>query len=173
MDNLDENVGWERINGDWFEAKYPDRTLFGENKLPADITPEDIRQGYIGNCWIMAAISSVAEVPGRIDSNFVTKTLNDEGIYAVKLYSLGVPFTQIVDDYLPIWNGYQPVFANIGFDDSLWGALTEKVFAKWYGNYEHTIAGWMKHAVTALNGSPVDEFWHHNHNKDEIWNYLR
>lgn len=93
----------------------------------------------------------------------------------MQMYSLGVPFHQIVDDYLPIWdNNYdQPIFANIGYDDSLWGAITEKEFAKWYGNYEHTIAGWMKHAVSALNGSPVDEKWHHSQTADQIWDFLR
>jgi calpain-15 len=146
--------------------------LFGPDKLPSNITPEDIRQGYIGNCWIMAAISAVAEVEDRIDDLFLTKYLSPNGIYGMQLYSLGVPFTQIVDDYLPIWSGYQPVFANIGFDGSVWGALTEKVFAKWYGNYEHTIAGWMKHAVSALNGSPVSEHWHADYTKAAIWDVI-
>jgi calpain-15 len=146
--------------------------LFGPAKTAAEITPEDIRQGYIGNCWIMAAISAVAEVESRIDDLFLTKYLSPNGIYGMQLYSLGVPFTQIVDDYLPIWDDYQPVFANVGFDGSVWGALTEKVFAKWYGNYEHTIAGWMKHAVSALNGSPVSEHWHTDYTKAAIWDIL-
>jgi hypothetical protein len=76
------------------------------------------------------------------------------------LYSLGVLHTITVDDYLPMWGAGGPAFGNVGKDHSVWAAMTEKVFAKWYGNYEHTIAGWMKHGVAALNGSPEVESWH-------------
>ena len=50
----------------------------------------------------MAAASSVAEVPGRLEKTFLnTETkLNEAGIYAVNLYTLGVPHTVIIDDYV-------------------------------------------------------------------------
>ena len=49
--------------------------------------------------------------------------------------------------------------------------IVEKMFAKWYGNWEHLVGGWMNLAVAALNGSPwVTHI--HNNNHDQIWNYI-
>ena len=61
-----------------------------------------MNQGSVGNCWFIAAASSVAEVPARLEKVFLnTDTkLNEAGIYAVNLYTLGVPHTVIVDDYM-------------------------------------------------------------------------
>jgi len=129
-------------------------------------------QGQIGNCWIIAAISSLAEVPERITSAFINTEISDVGIYAVKQYAIGVPFTQIVDDYLPMYAG-QPMFTNYGKDGSIWGAVMEKSLAKRYGNYEHTVAGWMYAGVSAINGSPWVEFKHHETEKSTLWEKIK
>ena len=60
-----EGIYWERAS-----TKWPERTLFGPN----GVTPDDVAQGDLGNCWLMAAISAVAEYPERITNLF----LNDE-----------------------------------------------------------------------------------------------
>ena len=52
-------------------------------------------------------------------------------------------------------NGNSFKYGRTGRDGSIWGAVAEKMFAKWYGNYEHLQGGWMHRAVTALNGSPA------------------
>jgi hypothetical protein len=144
-----------RISDDNF---YGNHSFWGPEGVE-DITPQDINQGYIGNCWIMAAISALAEIPGRVNDIFVSKDLSAKGIYAVQLYTLGIPFTQIVDDWLPM-DGNTTIFAGVGKDKSVWAAVLEKAFAKRYGNWEHTVGGWMYASVAALNGSP----WKiHNH----------
>ena len=85
--------------------------------------------------------------------------LNSAGVYGVNMYSLGVPTTIYVDDFLPAtpgWNSgeYRPMFAGLGKDNSIWGAIVEKAYAKKYGNYQHTEGGWMATGVASLNGSP-------------------
>jgi hypothetical protein len=107
----------------------------------------------------MAAVSAIAEFPGRVEEMFVNTEISDVGIYAIKQYVLGVPFTQIVDDRLPVWYD-SPIFADMGKDGSVWGAIVEKAFAKRYGNYERTVAGWMSVAVSSMNGSPWKDFHH-------------
>lgn len=61
--------------------------------------------------------------------------LNRKGIYAVNLYTLGVPHTVIVDDYLPLTKDNTTMFATPGADKSLWVTILEKAYAKYYGNY--------------------------------------
>lgn len=88
------------------------------------------------------------------------------------MYGLGVPFTQIVDDYLPLVDG-EHIFGGLGKDGSVWGSIVEKAFAKRYGNYEHTVGGWMSAAVSIVNGSPWEEIDHINITKEELWTKLR
>ena len=88
------------------------------------------------------------------------------------MYTLGVPHTQIVDDWLPM-NGSNTIFAGLGKDGSAWGAILEKAFAKRYGNWEHTVGGWMYAAVAALNGSPWRNTSHSSQNDDTIWDLIK
>jgi len=89
------------------------------------------------------------------------------------MYALGIPFTQYVDDYLPTDNGVVPMFANIGKDGSIWGAIVEKAYAKRYGNYQHMEGGWMATGVANLNGSPFKTYLHYElSNDNEIWAIL-
>ena len=132
------NLEWKRIS----ETSLKNNMLWGSD----GITVDDVRQGMLGNCWYKAAASSMAEVPGRLEKIFhnTDNKLNSAGIYAVDFYSLGVPHTVIVDDYLPMMhNGekYQTVFAEMTKDKSMWPAILEKAFAKYHGNYGHTEGG--------------------------------
>ena len=103
---------------------------------------------------------------------FVNTEISDVGIYAMKQYVLGVPFTQIVDDRLPMSDG-DTIFAGMGKDGSVWGAITEKAFAKRYGNYEHTVGGWMYAAVSAMNGSPYKIHGHDGVSDDQLWSLIK
>jgi len=164
-----------RIN--WFRAKdkFSSKTLWGSN----GITPQDVRQGIIGDCWFMVAASAMAEKPKRLEKIFLNKEKNDNGMYAVNLYTLGVPHTVVVDDILPLSivtnedgkREYATVFSHVADDGSLWGAILEKAFAKLHGNYSHLIAGDPREASRALNGSPSIHFSHSHPkvNEDFLW----
>ena len=77
--------------------KYPSYTLWG----PSGVTPTDIAQGEIGNCWIIASLSAMAEYPERIHNIFYNTEVSRTGMYGMRIYALGVPYTTYVDDYLP------------------------------------------------------------------------
>ena len=129
---------WKRIKDVYGDGTY---SLFGSN----GVTPKDIYQGSIGNCWFMSAISAIAEKPNRVESMFVNKQIEPTGVYGVNLYALGVPHTVLVDDFIPgyDWNNqFYPLFADVKGDKSVWGAIIEKAFAKFHGNYKHTVGGW-------------------------------
>ena len=65
------------------------------------------------------------------------------------------------------------IFAGVGKDGSAWGAITEKAFAKRYGNWEHTVGGWMYAAVSAMNGSPYKIHGHGGLTDDQLWDVLK
>lgn len=156
-------------NGYWKRASttFPTATLWGSE----NITPEDIRQGALGNCWFMSAASALAEFPGRVENVIEDDAVNEEGIYAINFWTLGVPHTVIVDDYLPI-AGTRTIFANIGFDNSLWMPILEKAFAKLMGNYLHIEGGWMRMGLHYLNGSPYETLWHNSIGKEDLWDRM-
>ena len=115
---------------------------------------------------MLAAIGSFAEIPERVMNTFVNKSVNDNGIYAMNFYRLGVPNTVVIDDYLALVDGQdRTLYANLSEDNGLWGPFIEKGFAKFYGNFQHIIGGNPNDAVEILNGSPTAKYYHtHKYN---------
>ena len=163
----------------WLRAsdEYSSRTLWGDS-----INPNDIGQGDVGNCWLMASLSSFGEHPQRVMNAFVNKTTNANGIYGVNLYRLGVPNTVVIDDYLAVLDhSDRTIYAQLSEDNGLWGPFIEKAFAKFYGNFHHINGGIPSDAVEVLNGSPSTELLHDNpynegiedlKSADEVFNML-
>ena len=159
MATLEPRITWHRL-----ALEFPDNLLWGTN----GINPMDVRQGAVGNCWFMAAASALAEKPRRLEKVFLNDSageLSPHGIYGVNLYTLGVPHTVIVDDYIPLQqylNGgpYTTIFSLVAEDSALWGPILEKAFAKYHGNYENLAAGDPRAATRTLNGSPSMQYTH-------------
>lgn len=74
--------------------------------------------------------------------------LNSAGVYAVKMYMMGIPVTVTIDDYLPFYSGsYGLYYAKRSGDGALWMPILEKAAAKLFGNYEVLIGGFMGPAI--------------------------
>ena len=86
--------------------------------------------------------------------------ISPNGIYGINIYALGMPYTVIVDDYLPMLNipglDIQPLFANWASQGGapLWGSLIEKAIAKLAGNYHHIEYGKAYQATSIMTGAP-------------------
>ena len=63
-----------------------------------DISIEDAAQGLAGDCYIIAAMSSLAEFPELVKDVFLVDSLNPQGIYAFKFYIRGKPWVVTIDD---------------------------------------------------------------------------
>jgi len=72
---------------------------------------DDIKQGGIGNAYLLSAISSLAEIPSNVKVMFLNKTYNKCGIYGVIFYLNGEPTPVIVDDYFMFSDDGEPNFA--------------------------------------------------------------
>ena len=134
-------------------------TLFGDE----GVSPGDMRQGAIGNCWIIAGAAALAEFPGRVEKLFLNNDnlQTETGIYGVNLYALGVPHTILIDDFLPLRKD-KTFLAHTGEDDSIWGPLLEKAFAKMHGNYEHIASGNPSYSVRTMTGAPWRMYFNFN-----------
>lgn len=54
------------------------------------ISPSDIAQGTLANCYFLSVLSALAEKPERIKKLFIDKEINDKGIYGVWMTKNGV-----------------------------------------------------------------------------------
>ena len=103
----------------------------------------------------------------------IDNTMSANGIYGVNLFTLGVPHTIIVDDFIPVKSdgqgGFNTHASKVGEDGSLWGAILEKAFAKYHGNYHHSIGGNPAMSVRTLYGAPEKYIMHAATEADVIW----
>ena len=53
------------------------------------IEPTDAKMGILGDEWFISALAMLAERPALIERLFITRNVNDEGIYRVKLCKNG------------------------------------------------------------------------------------
>ena len=114
--------------------------------------PKDIIQGRLGNCWLIAALSLVAEVPQILYKVMITKQYNpagrivetsrsDEGrsrpslgLYRVRLCNQGIWQVVTIDDLLPVSASNSLVFSR-SKKKQLFAPLIEKALAKMHGSY--------------------------------------
>ena len=143
-----KELEWKRIKDVYSSGDY---SLWGK----CGISFADPIQGELGDCWFVAAASVAALNPERIKNIFLTEELNTAGVYALRLYIMGMPVTVTVDDYLPFQKNTNTLWASrVGPDKSLWMPILEKASAELYGNYELMEGGAMGPAWSMLTGAP-------------------
>lgn len=134
------------------------------------MSPEDIHQGKLGDCYFLAAVSALAENPERIQRLFLTKTNNEHRLLVVALCINGVWEEVIMDDYAPCDENNQLVF-NTSKTGELWVILLEKAWAKVHGAYLNIESGLTREALRDLTGASVTTFFTRN-KPEELWKKL-
>ena len=123
------------------------------------VEPGDINQGALGNCYLLAALSSLAEFPERVKAMFVTQQINKAGIYMVRFFLNGQETPVIVDEFLPCNASGKPAFATCR-DSELWVSILEKAWAKLHGTYARTEGGLPCFAASHIMGVPSESHQH-------------
>ena len=134
------------------------------------MSPGDILQGQLGDCYFLAAVSSIAEKPGRLRRLFLSKKNHGNGIYAVAMCLNGVWEEIILDDFAPCTRAGELAF-NRSKTEELWVVLLEKAWAKVHGGYLNIEAGLTREALRDLTGASAKTFFLRQ-KPDEIWGRL-
>ncbi|EGR31956.1 hypothetical protein IMG5_099180 [Ichthyophthirius multifiliis] len=135
-------------------AKYENCQLFKDK-----IEPNDIRQGFLGNCYFLSTLSSLAETPSRIERLFSHHIENSHGVYCVKICHKGYWKEVIVDQFIPCLNSTkQPAFTR-GVDGEIWVMILEKAWAKLYGSYDNIESGLTRECLHDLTCAPTQTIW--------------
>ena len=116
--------------------------------------PDDIRQGHVGNCWFVCAMSALAEEPANIRRILLTTEHTHAGVYQVKLCHNGEWQCVLIDDVFPV-NALSCLAYLKAARRSLWCSLIEKAAAKLHGSYEALNGGTFSEAFSMLSGMPV------------------
>jgi hypothetical protein len=127
------------------------------------VSKDDVVQGMIGNCYLVAAFSSVAAQSPKAIQDAIKD--NGDGTFSVRFYqpsyggSTATPVTVTVDGQLPTkWGGLN---YGKGKDRSeLWVPLLEKAYAQWKGGYENVgHGGAAGDVMAALTGRRSSYTW--------------
>ena len=121
-------------------------------------SPNSIAQGSLGDCWLLSAITVLAEKEGQIERVFREKMHSIWGKYHIKLYNGKEQKweTVVIDDFVPCKNK-KPIFTKPRGNE-MWVLLLEKAFAKLVGSYSGLEGGMSLWALEALTGDHVAHF---------------
>uniref|UniRef100_A0A674DH89 Calpain 5 n=1 Tax=Salmo trutta TaxID=8032 RepID=A0A674DH89_SALTR len=131
------------------------------------ISAHDLLQGQLGNCWFVAACSSLASretlwqkvIPDHKDQEWdEEKPESYAGIFHFRFWRFGEWIDVVIDDRLPTANG-NLVYCHSSDSNEFWSALVEKAYAKMYGCYEALDGGNTADALVDFTGGvsePLD-----------------
>jgi len=140
-----------------------------------DIT--DIKQGALGDCYLLACIASLAEKPNRIMDLFETKTVNEAGCYVVKPFVAGCQRTIVLDDSFPYDPNNDQYLCAKPAENELWVLLLEKAWAKVNGGYSKITGGSCEKAFEFLTGAPTEGIYHYfkegDFTQDDLWKKIK
>ncbi|CAH2272750.1 calpain-5-like isoform X1 [Pelobates cultripes] len=125
------------------------------------ISPRDLQQGSLGNCWFVAAASCLAGDPSVWKKVIPSPQEQDwpqaggsshAGIFRFRFWRFGRWIEIVIDDRLPTTGG-ELIFCRPGRRGGpFWCALLEKAYAKLNGSYEALDGGSTAEALIDFSG---------------------
>nr|XP_033811695.1 calpain-2 catalytic subunit-like isoform X2 [Geotrypetes seraphini] len=145
------------------------------SKLPrfvlhsADTT--DICQGELGNCWLLAAVSSLTLQSGLFsyvvpDGQSFQKDY--VGIFHFRFWQFGKWIEVVVDDRLPTRQN-QLIFTISTTKDEFWSALLEKAYAKLNNSYACLKSGNISEAMEDFTGGIAESIKVSSKSPQVLW----
>jgi len=144
-----------------YASQYKLAGVTGEPCLFKHVSPRDIQQGYLGDCWLVSSFSALAEYPDRVRALFKQHELTEDGRYDIRLYCPHAEEWKVItiDDRIPYWQrpgAYgTPCFAKPTKENEFWPCLLEKACAKLVQAYYRLDGGFEAIALEMLTGKPA------------------
>jgi len=129
-------------------------------QLYDNISPYDVVQGPLANCYFLACLTSLAKTSSRIQQLFNQNSVSTNGKYEIKCYIRGIKSLINIDDFIPCnKDSEKPIFAKqIG--NKIWVNLLEKAWAKHNTCYTNCEYGEEIEAFGFLTGAPSILYCH-------------
>ncbi|XP_032115045.1 calpain-5 [Sapajus apella] len=131
------------------------------------ISSHDLHQGQVGNCWFVAACSSLASRESlwqKVIPDWKEQEWDPEkpdaygGIFHFRFWRFGEWVDVVIDDRLPTVNN-QLIYCHSNARNEFWCALVEKAYAKLAGCYQALDGGNTADALVDFTGGvsePID-----------------
>ncbi|KAG0355190.1 hypothetical protein BC939DRAFT_406140 [Gamsiella multidivaricata] len=119
-------------------------------------SPDDIKQGSVGDCWFVASLAVLSNIPGLLQQLCVKKN-EQVGVYGFIFFKDGDWVSTVVDDQLfykiePQSFRRQLYFSSCNEERESWLPLIEKAYAKIHGDYETLTGGYTAEGIEDLTG---------------------
>uniref|UniRef100_A0A0G4FYU8 Calpain catalytic domain-containing protein n=1 Tax=Chromera velia CCMP2878 TaxID=1169474 RepID=A0A0G4FYU8_9ALVE len=131
-----EGMVWCRATEIWEEGK--------ADVVKKGVTPDDVCQGGLGNCYMIAGIAAMAQFPDVVTAHVYPDKVNKAGIYGVRLWRRDRWVWILLDDFLPcqVFDGQKFTgLVSSKNEGEFWPCLVEKAFAKVASSYQAISAG--------------------------------
>lgn len=132
------------------------------------ISPGDVSQGALGDCWFLGAVCCLATYPELVERLFVnTESMNTAGFVTCQFFKNGEWKQVIVDTRIPYNAQYgAPIYGHCSDPNEMWLPLLEKAYAKLHRNYETLNGGSMTEGLVDLTGGSSIKY---NMKDPEVW----
>jgi hypothetical protein len=149
------------------------------------ISPDDINQGMLGDCWMLSSLSSLSDVPEYVRRVVpFDQTFDREycGMFHFRFWKLGTWFDVVIDDLLRIDPKSYELLCATGRNhnkNEFWVPLLEKAFAKFKGSYSNIEGGFPNNALINFTGGMSERIQTKVYNdqgylcfNDQLWDKL-
>uniref|UniRef100_A0A480QVN6 Calpain-5 isoform X1 n=1 Tax=Sus scrofa TaxID=9823 RepID=A0A480QVN6_PIG len=163
----DDSLYYKSTPGPTVRWKRP-KDICEDPRLFVDgISSHDLHQGQVGNCWFVAACSSLASreslwqkvIPDWKEQEWDSEKPNAyAGIFHFHFWRFGEWVDVVIDDRLPTVNN-QLIYCHSNSRNEFWCALVEKAYAKLAGCYQALDGGNTADALVDFTGGvsePID-----------------
>ena len=143
------------------EWKRPHEIYTGEGKpmmMKEGLTPGDVKQGALGDCWLLGSFLCLATNPEML-ANLIVHDGIEFGYAVFQFFKNGRWQYVIVDTQIPYnQNQKSPLYGMCSDPQEFWVPLIEKAYAKLHKNYEKLNGGKMSEGMVDLTGGVSEKF---------------